>query len=245
MLLHAHSYLRPSGYLYLVLPLSCLTNSRYLSPALFRKILASTGWDVAKQHDSAKLTYWLLKRSGKDWDGKGWKRESVREGAQRNNFVIVVKQGEGYVQTEEEKKEEEVKDAKVVEQEAKVGEAEDVEMGEGEGEAKVEVKQTTAASAPAAPAPKDVKKKPAATKIVFEDDSAATGGEEASTKAAEADAPKALGKNAKKKAAKAAAAAAAALAAAGGAVESAVEQVTEVVAPADQKEGETETAMEE
>ncbi|GAA5885803.1 hypothetical protein JCM6882_007567 [Rhodosporidiobolus microsporus] len=94
MLLHSHSYLRPRGYLYLVLPLPCLTNSRYMTPDRLRSILASTGWDVAVQHDSAKLTHWLLRRSEKGPDGVAWKRESVREGVSRNNFVIVVKPGE-------------------------------------------------------------------------------------------------------------------------------------------------------
>lgn len=95
MLLHAHDYLLPHGYLYLVLPLPCLTNSRYLSHARLTELLASTGWTVSRQHDSAKLTYWLLKRSGalgtgEDRDGREWKREVVRKGAQRNNFCILV-----------------------------------------------------------------------------------------------------------------------------------------------------------
>ncbi|KWU41086.1 hypothetical protein RHOSPDRAFT_11898, partial [Rhodotorula sp. JG-1b] len=95
MLLHAHDYLLPHGYLYLVLPLPCLTNSRYLSHARLTSILTSTGWTVERQHDSAKLTYWLLRRSGErgegeDRDGKEWKREVVRKGAQRNNFCVLV-----------------------------------------------------------------------------------------------------------------------------------------------------------
>ncbi|GAA5939704.1 hypothetical protein JCM1841_002948 [Sporobolomyces salmonicolor] len=103
MLLHAHSYLRPSaslgGYLYIVLPLQCLTNSRYLSHDHFRSILASTGWDVIKQHDSAKLTYWLVRQKeadadGKRGDGKVWKREEVRAGVHRNNFTVRVEPGE-------------------------------------------------------------------------------------------------------------------------------------------------------
>lgn len=103
MLLHAHDYLLPHGYLYLVLPLPCLTNSRYLSHARLTSILTSTGWTVERQHDSAKLTYWLLKRSGEERgegearDGKEWKREVVRKGAQRNNFCILVQPGKPIV----------------------------------------------------------------------------------------------------------------------------------------------------
>ncbi|BGP39597.1 25S rRNA (adenine2142-N1)-methyltransferase [Rhodotorula kratochvilovae] len=91
MLLHAHSYLTPRGYLYLVLPLPCLTNSRYLSHERLTALLASTGWKTVKQHDSARLTYWLVQRTEEGPDGKEWKREQVRKGASRNNFVIVVK----------------------------------------------------------------------------------------------------------------------------------------------------------
>ena len=102
MLLHAHDYLLPHGYLYLVLPLPCLTNSRYLSHARLTSLLTSTGWTVERQHDSAKLTYWLLKRSGErgegeDRDGKEWKREVVRKGAQRNNFCVLVQPGKPVV----------------------------------------------------------------------------------------------------------------------------------------------------
>ncbi|GAA5821934.1 hypothetical protein JCM3770_003582, partial [Rhodotorula araucariae] len=88
MLVHAHSYLTPSGYLYLVLPLPCLTNSRYLSHERLTALLASTGWKMVKQHDSARLTYWLVQRTADGPDGNEWKREQVRKGAQRNNFVI-------------------------------------------------------------------------------------------------------------------------------------------------------------
>lgn len=117
MLLHAHSYLTPHGYLYLVLPLPCLTNSRYLSHARLTSILESTGWTVQRQHDSAKLTYWLVKRSGEtgqgeDRDGKEWKREGVRKGAQRNNFCVVVAPGKPVVRAgdaEEDKGEEKKK----------------------------------------------------------------------------------------------------------------------------------------
>lgn len=66
-------------------------------------ILTTTGWAKAKQHDSAKLTYWFLRRipgvggeGGSRGDGKVWKKEEVRKGVRRNNFCIVVGgKGEG------------------------------------------------------------------------------------------------------------------------------------------------------
>ena len=94
MLQHAHSYLKPAGLLYLVLPLPCLTNSRYMTHARLTSILETCGWAPVRQHDSAKLTYWLLKRIG---DGRGnsksWRKEEVRAGVHRNNFCIVVNAG--------------------------------------------------------------------------------------------------------------------------------------------------------
>ncbi|KAK4055956.1 25S rRNA (adenine2142-N1)-methyltransferase [Microbotryomycetes sp. JL221] len=88
MLCHAHKYLKPEGLLYLVLPLPCLTNSRYTSHERLNAILSSCGWQSVKQHDSAKLSFWLLKRIKSN--GQTCKREQVRTGAQRNNFCIIV-----------------------------------------------------------------------------------------------------------------------------------------------------------
>lgn len=96
MLQHAHSYLKPAGMLYLVLPLPCLTNSRYMTHDRLTSILATCGWAPVRQHDSAKLTYWLCKRLGDGrGDRKSWKKEEVRAGVHRNNFCIVVNAGEG------------------------------------------------------------------------------------------------------------------------------------------------------
>ncbi|GAA5904237.1 25S rRNA (adenine2142-N1)-methyltransferase [Sporobolomyces salmoneus] len=116
-LLHAHSYLKRAspGYLYIVLPLPCLTNSRYLTHQHFRSILASTNWEVVGQHDSAKLSYWFLRETdktegaGRRGDGKVWKREELRKGvAPRNNFCIVVKPEEPVEKGVEEEQEKEV-----------------------------------------------------------------------------------------------------------------------------------------
>lgn len=90
MLVHAHQYLKPQGLLYLVLPLPCLTNSRYTTHERLESILRSCGWSKVKQHDSAKLTYWLCARV--EADGKTWKRDQLRTGAQRNNFCVIVEE---------------------------------------------------------------------------------------------------------------------------------------------------------
>lgn len=62
-----------------------------MTHARLTSILLTCGWAPVRQHDSAKLTYWLLKRVGDGrGDGKSWKREEVRAGVHRNNFCIVV-----------------------------------------------------------------------------------------------------------------------------------------------------------
>jgi 25S rRNA (adenine2142-N1)-methyltransferase len=53
-----------------------------------RSILATTGWKEVRQHDSAKLTYWLLEKT--TGDDKVWKKEELRKGAGKNNFCIVL-----------------------------------------------------------------------------------------------------------------------------------------------------------
>ncbi|GAA5942028.1 25S rRNA (adenine2142-N1)-methyltransferase [Sporobolomyces koalae] len=98
-LLRAHDHLKREspGYLYIVLPLPCLTNSRYLTHKHFREILKSTNWEVVATHDSSKLTHWFLREidqsstKARYGDGQVWKREEVRRGVERNNFCIVVK----------------------------------------------------------------------------------------------------------------------------------------------------------
>ncbi|GAA5880214.1 hypothetical protein JCM16303_001255 [Sporobolomyces ruberrimus] len=130
-LLRAHEYLKRDvpGYLYLVLPLPCVTNSRYLTHQHLRKIFESTNWEVIAHHDSNKLTHWFLKEVEKEGgarkgDGKVWKREEVRRGVERNNFCIVVKPDEDVERDVEGEKEKEI-----------IGE----QPGEAQGEVEPEV----------------------------------------------------------------------------------------------------------
>lgn len=103
MLLHAHKYLRRGGYVYVVLPLPCLTNSRYMTHDHFASLVRATGYDVVRNEDSHRLTRWLLQeaeprtdiRSDTDvrrafWDGSVFAKRQLRPGAQRNNFCILL-----------------------------------------------------------------------------------------------------------------------------------------------------------
>lgn len=112
MLRHVHKYLPDNddnvpAFCFLVLPLSCLTNSRYMNQSHLRAILDSLGFIVLKQSDSAKLSRWLLQRkplaerreaaeksqapgASDDWDGTVFKKRELNPGTDRNNFAIVV-----------------------------------------------------------------------------------------------------------------------------------------------------------
>ncbi|WFD21331.1 25S rRNA (adenine(2142)-N(1))-methyltransferase [Malassezia caprae] len=102
MLVHAHQYLRPGGYVYVVLPLACVTNSRYMTHEHLGAIVQSVGYDIVRQEDSQRLTRWLLQQrdpratnavspdvAALFWDGTVFKKRELRAGAQRNNFCIL------------------------------------------------------------------------------------------------------------------------------------------------------------
>lgn len=90
MLRRARTLVKDGGHLYLVLPLACVQNSRYIDHERLTGILKTLGWSVEVQRDSALLTYWLLQKSP-DVDSNKWPRKEVRGGVKRNNFVIIVK----------------------------------------------------------------------------------------------------------------------------------------------------------
>ena len=91
MLVRAAELLVPRGLLYLVLPASCVTNSRYLDHDHLRRILASVGFDdVVRQRDTAKLTFWLVRRSETLPNRAAipvWRKSEVRRGVGSFNNV--------------------------------------------------------------------------------------------------------------------------------------------------------------
>lgn len=94
MLRRMTKFLRLTGSaapaVFLVLPLPCVTNSRYFDAALLDKIMTSLGFTQVRYHEAQKVGYWLY-----DWLGEAvpryvCKKKELHAGANRNNFHIVL-----------------------------------------------------------------------------------------------------------------------------------------------------------
>ena len=82
--------LRLLSSLFLVLPLPCVTNSRYLDKEHLLKIMKSLGFTQTFYHEAKKVAYWIF-----DWDGKiqknaSFTKKELHSGSNRNNFCITL-----------------------------------------------------------------------------------------------------------------------------------------------------------
>ncbi|KUJ11763.1 uncharacterized protein LY89DRAFT_654544 [Mollisia scopiformis] len=78
--------------LFLVLPASCVTNSRYMDETKLESIMSSLGYAQTKKKLSNKLVYYLWRLdAGKVKQSTVFKKEELRAGKARNNFSIVLK----------------------------------------------------------------------------------------------------------------------------------------------------------
>ena len=75
--------------LFLVLPLPCVENSRYLDEPLLINIMANLGFSLRKEKKTSKLCYYLFSLTGPS-NGKKSSKRKVRDGPAMNNFCIVV-----------------------------------------------------------------------------------------------------------------------------------------------------------
>lgn len=77
---------------FLVLPASCVSNSRYLDEARLREIMESLGYEMVKRKLSPKLIYYLWEYQKRVEDkSKIYKKGELRQGRSRNNFAIVLR----------------------------------------------------------------------------------------------------------------------------------------------------------
>ncbi|KAK3673687.1 25S rRNA (adenine2142-N1)-methyltransferase [Recurvomyces mirabilis] len=78
--------------LFLVLPASCVTNSRYMNEERLTCMMASLGYVLLQRRLSAKLVYYLWqRRDGPVVKEQDFLKTQVNPGAGRNNFCVVLK----------------------------------------------------------------------------------------------------------------------------------------------------------
>lgn len=78
--------------LFLVLPASCVTNSRYMDEPRMEAIMESLGYSMVNKKVSNKLVYYLWRVTSQLMRPKViFKKEELRSGKTRNNFAVVLK----------------------------------------------------------------------------------------------------------------------------------------------------------
>ncbi|ODQ57163.1 hypothetical protein WICANDRAFT_47655 [Wickerhamomyces anomalus NRRL Y-366-8] len=78
-----------SPLVFIVLPLSCIKNSRYCDKAHFEKISNSLGYELIKYSEAKKLVYMVLKWTGK-LEPKSFPKKKLHDGPAMNNFSIII-----------------------------------------------------------------------------------------------------------------------------------------------------------
>lgn len=77
--------------LFLVLPLPCVSSSRYLNETKLKAMMDSLGYSLVESKLSRRLAYYLWKRQRKMPDLiPHWAKREINPGHQRNNFAIVI-----------------------------------------------------------------------------------------------------------------------------------------------------------
>ncbi|TIA90800.1 hypothetical protein E3P99_01353 [Wallemia hederae] len=96
-LLRLNTFLKHHGYLFMVLPAPCVTNSRYLTRDRFVQMLQSVGFTLLREkigdaNKGARLAYWLLQKAGQvDIDKQEYgKKKVLKQGSNLNNFCILL-----------------------------------------------------------------------------------------------------------------------------------------------------------
>ncbi|XP_033099184.1 25S rRNA (adenine(2142)-N(1))-methyltransferase-like isoform X2 [Anneissia japonica] len=90
MLQKCHRFCKKMGYLVIVLPLACVTNSRYLTHDHLVDIMDSLGFTLISSHNSRKLSYKMFQLTEESMQ-KTFKKQIVNKGTKCNNFSIVIR----------------------------------------------------------------------------------------------------------------------------------------------------------
>lgn len=75
--------------LFLVLPIACVDNSRYLNEERLGEIMNCLGFRLTQSRRTSKLVFHLWEHTG-DYSPKAFKKEELRSGKTRNNFAVIM-----------------------------------------------------------------------------------------------------------------------------------------------------------
>ena len=89
MLRKCQQLIMDQGYLFIVLPLPCLNNSRYLNDDLFVSMMESLGFKTCARHKSRKLSFFMFRKTGHA-KVKSFPKKVLRKGGNHNNFAIIL-----------------------------------------------------------------------------------------------------------------------------------------------------------
>ncbi|ODV87845.1 hypothetical protein CANARDRAFT_26045 [[Candida] arabinofermentans NRRL YB-2248] len=90
---HTPSSNSPPSLLFFVLPLPCISNSRYFDNDQMEHLMKNLGFSCLKFYESNKLAYWLYEWKGNKYVNNKFtmKKKELHKGSKRNNFCIVIK----------------------------------------------------------------------------------------------------------------------------------------------------------
>lgn len=86
-----HCFLKGPSLLFLVFPLPCINNSRYMDKEHLLALMAHQGYDLLRYHESKKLFYSLFTRQhAPTVDARFTTKQSLHDGPKMNNFCITL-----------------------------------------------------------------------------------------------------------------------------------------------------------
>jgi 25S rRNA (adenine2142-N1)-methyltransferase len=83
-------FLNPNGLLYIVLPLPCINNSRYLTHDSFLNLLTQIQFKLLSYKHTKKLSFYLFRLDKSVTLNTVFPKKQINPGAARNNFSIVL-----------------------------------------------------------------------------------------------------------------------------------------------------------
>eukprot|EP00762_Andalucia_godoyi_P006262 ANDGO_05939.mRNA.1 25S rRNA adenine-N(1) methyltransferase len=93
MIARCEDLVKVGGLLYVVLPVACVENSRYLKHSLWLRMLKSVGFSVLDHRTSSKLSFYVFQRTEDSLlrtAHHAFPKKLCRSGDSRNNFCVVM-----------------------------------------------------------------------------------------------------------------------------------------------------------